>query len=150
MFQNDYLMRMILQLVEAIRRSMQHGYASREEEIQAIEAALGECMDLDPSLALNLAPDSLVSVLELGNFDSQLGGYVTRTLYYEADLLEAENKTQSASLRRAQASAIALKYAIDISSDAVSAEELEAFFAEQEEQKKPSGAGGTGGVQKGN
>jgi outer membrane protein TolC len=130
MFQNDYIMRMILQLVEAIRRSLQQGYASRDEEIESIEHALGDAMDLDPSLALNLEPASLVSVLDLGNFDDQLGGYVTRSLYYQADLLDAEGKTQRASLRRAQADAIAARYNIEITRESVSPEELEAFFAE--------------------
>ncbi|MDR2108013.1 MAG: hypothetical protein LBP28_00945 [Coriobacteriales bacterium] len=142
MFQNDYIMRMILQLVEAIRRSMEQGYATREDEIESIEAALGDALDLDPGLALNLEPTSLVSVLEVGNFDRKLGGYVTRSLYYEAELLQTANRPQTAALRRAQADAIAAHFDVEVTREALSGEELEAFFAAEEAEASAASEAG--------
>jgi hypothetical protein len=123
---------MILQLVEAIRRSLEKGYESPEDEISKLESAIGDAMELEPELALNLEPQSLVSILDLGSFDENLGGYVVRALYYEATLLEEQGKAAVADLRKSQAAAIANKYHIEDLSDCLSAEELEAFFLEQE------------------
>jgi hypothetical protein len=131
-FENDYIMRMILRLVEAIRRSLDKGYTNLEEEEAELERAIGDAVDMDPQLLLSLTPESVVSMLQLGSFDAKLGGYVVRALFYEADLLEEQERFGSADLRRAQAQAIAKAYNIDADIASARPEMLEEFFAAEE------------------
>ncbi|MDR0350023.1 MAG: hypothetical protein LBH64_00540, partial [Coriobacteriales bacterium] len=64
--------------------------------------------------------------------DEEIGGYVLRSIYLEADILEEAGNTQRADLRRAQADAIARAYGFDITSADVAPEALEEFLAQQE------------------
>ena len=132
MFENDYLMRMILKLVEAMRRSLEKRYGSFAEEQEEIERAIGDAVDMDPQLLLSLTPESVVSMLQLGSFDAKLGAYVVRALFYEADLFEEQGRFGSADLRRAQARAISEAYGVDADIESATPESLEEFFAYQE------------------
>ena len=114
MFENDYVMRMILQLVRVLRRSLNRQFPDRASELEDIEGSVAEAVDLDPRLMFSLTPESLVSVLELGNFDAQLAGYVVRSIYYESDLLEADGQLAKAELRRQQADAIAKRFGLEV------------------------------------
>ena len=134
MFENDYLMRMILQLAEAIRKSLMKGHKDVYSELHDIERAIGDAVDMDPQLLLSLAPESVVSMLQLGSFDEQLGGFVVRALFYEAGLLEEQNRFGTADLRRAQANAIAQAYSIDVSIADASPEALEEFVKQWDAQ----------------
>ena len=132
MFQNDYIMRMVLQLARVLRRSIEKEYPSPETEIRDIEGRVAEALDLDPRLMFKLEPESLVSLLQLGNVDPTLAIFAVRSIYYEADLLEEQGNTEQAELRRAQADAIAEAYNIGISVDDLSPEALEEFLNEQD------------------
>lgn len=132
MFENDYLMRMILQLTRSLRRSLTRQYPSPEMEIQDIEGRVAEALDLDPRLMFKLEPESLVSLLQLGNVDPTLAIFAVRSIYYEADLLEESGDSERAELRRRQADAIAEAYNIGISLDDMSPEALAEFLDEQE------------------
>lgn len=130
MFENDYIMRMFLQLSEAIRRSLNKEYQSSEDELRDIERAIGDAVDLDANVLLSLTPESVVSLLQLGNFDPELGGYIVRALFYEADLFEQQDQFGHADLRRSQAKAIAETYGIDVSIADATPEMLEEYFAQ--------------------
>jgi hypothetical protein len=132
MFQNDYLMRMILQMVQAIQRALEETRGDPEESAQEIERVVGEAVDIEASLFFSLSPESMVSMLQIGNFDEQLGGYVLRSIYYEAELLEKAGYTQRADLRRAQADAVAKAYGYEITPEDLSPEAMHAYFAEEE------------------
>jgi len=133
MFENDYIMRMILQLTRAIRQSLFREYPSPETEIRDIEGKVAEALDLDPRLMFKLEPESLVSVLQLGNVDPVLAIYAVRSIYYESDLLEARGELEVAELRRRQADAIANAYDIEVTLADASPEAMEEFLREQEE-----------------
>jgi hypothetical protein len=136
MFESDYIMRMILQLVRVLRRSLARQFPSREAEIKDIEGSIAEAVDLDPRLMFTLSPESLVSVLELGNFDTQLAGYVVRSIYYESDLLERDGQAAKAQLRRQQADAIAARFGVQVEPADLGPAGLENFLAEQESDQQ--------------
>jgi hypothetical protein len=132
MFENDYIMRMILQLTRALRKSLNRQYPSPAEEAQDIEGKIAEAVDLDPRLMFSLEPESLVSVLQLGSFDAKLAGYVVHSMYYEADILEKDGQTQKAALRIKQADAIAHTYGLEIAAADDESAALEQFLDEIE------------------
>lgn len=133
MFENDYIMRMILQLTQALRRSLTKNYPSPGSEIDDIEAKVAMALELDPRLMFKLEPESLVQMLQLGNVDPQLAVYAVRSIYYESDLLEEQGDERTAELRRNQADAIAEAYGIGVTLADGSPEALEAFLEEQED-----------------
>ncbi|MDR1088683.1 MAG: hypothetical protein LBL23_05380 [Coriobacteriales bacterium] len=132
MFENDYIMRMILQLVRVLRRSLTKEYPTRETEIHDIEGKVAEALDLDPRLMFKLEPESLVQLLQLGNLDPVLAVYAVRSIYYESDLLEEGGDCEKAELRRQQADAIAKAYGVEVTLADASVEAMEDFLDEQE------------------
>ena len=135
MFENDYVMRMILQLVRVLRRSLARQFPNRATELEDIEGSVAESVALDPRLMFSLTPESLVSLLELGNFDAQLAGYVVRSIYYESDLLEADGQLSKAELRREQADAIAVRFGLEVKPTDCAPEALEQFLADQTDEE---------------
>ncbi len=133
MFENDYLMRIILQFVAALQRALRETGVRPEAKAADLEQLVGEAVNIDARLLFSLAPDSLVSMLQLGDFDEGLAGYVLRSIYMEADLLDEAGMPERARLRRAQADAIAQAYGYDISPADVTPEALEEFLNAQGE-----------------
>ncbi|MDR1422229.1 MAG: hypothetical protein LBI64_05125 [Coriobacteriales bacterium] len=138
MFQNDYLMRMILQMVQVMQRAMTQMKEDPEQTAAELERVIGEAVDIEGDLFFSLAPESMVSMLQIGNFDEQLGGYVIRSIYYEAELLEKAGHTQRADLRRAQADAVAKAYGYDITPADLQPEALSAYFSDEEDPEEGS------------
>ena len=139
MFENDYLMRIILQFVAALQRALRETGVRPEAKAADLEQLVGEAVNIDARLLFSLAPDSLVSMLQLGDFDEGIAGYVLRSIYMEADLLDEAGLPERANLRRAQADAIAKAYGYDVSPADVTAEALEEFLNAQDEAKCSSG-----------
>jgi hypothetical protein len=135
MFQNDYLMRMIMQMVRAIQRAMEESEGDLEESAEEIERVIGDAVDIESSLFFSLAPESMVSMLQIGNFDEQLGGYVLRSIYYEAELLEKAGYKQRADLRREQADAVAKAYGYDIIPEDLAPEAMQEYFSDSMEDE---------------
>ena len=74
MFEQDYLMRIIAQLLGAIRRSMERAAGEEDPDgaARALDMALGDATDLDGEAPLSLAPESLASVLQVSGVDPHL------------------------------------------------------------------------------
>jgi hypothetical protein len=123
---------MIIQFVQALQRALRDHEIKPEEKAAELEQLVGDAVNIDSHLLLSLDPNSVVSMLQIGDFDEQIGEYVLRSLYVEANLLEESGQSELANLRRAQADAIARAYGMDISAADVEPEALEAFFAELE------------------
>ena len=134
MFENDYLMRIILQFVAAMQRAMREQNMRPEEKAADLEQLVGEAVNIDSRLLFSLAPESLVSMLQIGDFDESIGGYVLRSIYLEADILEEAGMKERADLRRSQANAIAQAYGFNVTPDDVSVEALEEFLNKQPQQ----------------
>jgi len=115
-----------------LQRSLLKEYPTPDMEIRDIEGRVAEALDLDPRLMFKLEPESLVSVLQLGNVDPVLAIYAVRSIYYESDLLEANGDLERAELRRRQADAIAQAYQLDVTPVDASPEAMVEFLSEQE------------------
>jgi hypothetical protein len=131
MFLNDYLMRVILQFVAALQKALREQNMTPGQKAAGLEDAVADAVNIDARLLFSMDPESLVSMLQLGDFDEVLGGYVLRCLYLEADVLDDAGHAQRASLRRAQADAIARAYGLEVTAADASPEALEAFLAQQ-------------------
>lgn len=140
MFENDYIMRLILQLARVLRRSLTRDYSTPEDEVRDIEGRVAEALDLDPRLMFKLEPESLVSMLQLGDVDPKLAVYAVRSIYYESDVLEAQGDLETAELRRAQADAIAEAYDLGVTLADGSPEAMAEFLDEEavEEEEESS------------
>jgi hypothetical protein len=127
MYEQDYLMRIIAQLLGAIRRSMERaaGEQNPEEAARLLDAAIGEATELDGEALLSLAPESLGAILSVSGIDPRVVEHVVRSLmlssrYYH----EAGNDVMSA-LREGQAKELALAFGQNVDNIDISDEELD-------------------------
>ncbi|MCH4221084.1 MAG: hypothetical protein LKF76_04030 [Eggerthellaceae bacterium] len=117
MFEQDYLMRMILQLVAAIRQSMEKAGGEDHDPAAAaelIEAGIASATELDGSVLLSLAPGSIASILQVTGTDPHVVEYVGRSLLLESSYLHETGSNDKADLRAQQARALAHSYGFDL------------------------------------
>ena len=108
MLQQDYLMRMIMQLIQGIRKSMRRAVDEKDPEAAAdmLEATVGEATELDGAVLLSLSPESIASVVQISGTEPRVVEYICRTLMLEADYLRDAGKAEKAALREQQARAL--------------------------------------------
>jgi hypothetical protein len=123
---------MILQLVTVLKKALLRQYPTFEEESREIEDAIGDTVDIDPTLFFNLAPESMVSMLQIGNLDPNTAGFVVRAMYYEAEGLEQHGYKERAALRRAQADAIVKAYCPEITLEDLTPGAIREYFAQDD------------------
>ncbi len=112
-YRSDYVMRLIEQMGAAIRLAFDRFRegGEPEESIEALHRAIGLAVDMDPALFLTLAPQSMVSLVEISGLDDRVVGKVAEALTLEADILDFDGWTVEAAVRREQSTA--LLHAID-------------------------------------
>ncbi|MEF9842046.1 MAG: hypothetical protein RR955_06030 [Raoultibacter sp.] len=130
MFEQDYLVRMFMQFMEAIRKSIRKAQDENDPEAAAdlLEAVVGNATEIDGGVLLSLAPESIAGVIQVSGTDPRVAEYLVRTLLLESDYLQEANLPAKAQLRARQAQAIAVAYGIETEGDLISPEELDAFF----------------------
>lgn len=116
MLQQDYLMRLILMCVRALMDSV----SARKEgdpdlAVERIEGMIGTAVDMDADVLLALSPESLGTILNLGDaMNDSIAEYVMRALVFEADVLRNEKGDAGlADIRLAQAHGIAQTFALE-------------------------------------
>lgn len=126
MFEQDYLMRIIAQLMGAIRRSMERAGGDEDPESAArlLDLAVGDATDLDGEALLSLAPESLAGILSVSGVDPNLTEHIARTLMLAARYYGEAGNGEAAALRSAQASAVAAAFGHDVALEDVSDQEL--------------------------
>ena len=102
MFEQDYLMRIIAQLLGAT--------------------------DLDGEALLSLAPESLASVLQVSGVDPHLTEYIARSLMLSGRYHGEAGRADMAELRRAQGLAVAAAFGHEMGADPAGDEALEALL----------------------
>ena len=122
MFEQDYLMRIIAQLLGAIRRSMERAAGEEDPDgaARALDMALGDATDLDG--------EALLSVLQVSGVDPHLTEYIARSLMLSGRYHGEAGRADMAELRRAQGRAVAAAFGHELGSDPVSDEALEALM----------------------
>ena len=108
MLHRDYLLEMIEEFVGVVLRALKRALAERDQTA-AVEAeeALAGLLDLDASVALDLSPDSLVTMMLLSGMGDSLASYAAYTLERLGDAYEGMGQRDLAGLRHAQAEAVA-------------------------------------------
>lgn len=116
MFEQDYLMRLLMQFMEAMRRSIERADDGRDPVGAAdmLEAAIGDATDLDGSMLLSLAPESMAQVMQVSGVDPHVTEYVANSLSLEAEFLRSAGNFELADIRAGQADAIAAAYGFDL------------------------------------
>ena len=81
MLQHDYLLEIIAQFVEMATGTLRRAVLSRDAEAAGqAEDAIAVLLDLDPEVAMQLSPDSLVTMMLLSGVADSLAGYVAYAL----------------------------------------------------------------------
>ena len=119
MFERDYVMRLIMQFVGALRRSWQQKQKDLDPLLAAetLEAAITQTTDIDGAALLSLAPQSMASILRVSGVDDKLISYLGHGLLLASTYYEEAGNAQLAHLRAAQARALAQAYHFDLPDD---------------------------------
>lgn len=130
MFEQDYLMRMILQLVEGIRRSMELSRNKRNPEgaAELLEATIGQATDIDGSVLLSLSPESIADILQVSDTDPAVVEFVGRSLLLESGYLQEAGNFEIAQLRASQARALAQAYGFSLGDQETPETEMSTFL----------------------
>lgn len=137
MFENDYLMRMIMQLIEAIQRSinMARNNEDPSASAQMLEDAIGAATELDGGVLLSLSPDSIADILQVSGTDPQVVEYVGRSLFLESSYLAQAGKTELATLRAEQALALAEYYNFSLDEELGAEAAMDAFLSDRSDER---------------
>ncbi len=139
MFESDYLMRMIQQLIEAIVRSMEAANGTREDPAAAadlLEAAIGAAVDMDSSVFLSLAPESIADILSVSGTDEHVAEYVGRSLFLESDYLLRSGNDELARIREDQARALGSAYGFSLDEGMDPEDAMKAYLATQDDHSE--------------
>lgn len=136
MFQQDYLLRMFLQLATAMRESLQRARGDKDPvaAAQMLDKTLEDATEMDGSLLLRMAPESMAAMLQISQPDPLLMEYVARTLLLSSEYLSEAGESAQAELRKGQAYAVAQAFGIQLNDESIQPEELEQFFEENQAQ----------------
>lgn len=112
MFERDYLVRMLVDLAAAIRRSLDRARGEKDfaGAAQTLENSITSATDLDGSVLMTLAPESIAQVLQVANTDPRVVIYVAHSMLLQSHYLDKAGNTDMASLRSKQAYALASAY----------------------------------------
>lgn len=107
-YESDYVLRLIEQMGTLMRVAFERFRegAGDDEPLEMTQAAIGMVVDMDPELFLKLAPQSMVSFLELSSYDERVVERLAEAIELQADILESEGSLVEASVRREQAAAL--------------------------------------------
>lgn len=117
MFERDYIMKLLADLLQAIVKSMLQ--AEKEENpylaAQTLEAAIGNAVDMDASVFMSLSPDSMASIMAISHTDPRSTEYIARSLALAAEYNRKAGFGEIADLRQGQAEAVAAAFGHDLS-----------------------------------
>jgi len=82
------------------------GIKNSEESCEVAGQAIGLALDMDPTLASGLSPQSLVSLLRLSSLDDRVIALVQQAIQVEATALENRGDVAAAGFRHEQANAV--------------------------------------------
>ena len=105
-----------MQFMEAMRRSIERADDGRDPAAAAdmLENAIGDATDLDGSMLLSLAPESMASVLQVSGVDPHVTEYVANSLQLESEFLRSAGSDELAEVRAGQARALASAYGLEL------------------------------------
>ena len=113
MLQRDYLLEVIGQFVESVTQALLSARAAKDkpaalESAVEVEHDVAGLLDMDPDVAMNLTPDSLVTMMLLSGMGDALAGYVAFALSRVADVYDEAGEAEAAAANRRRQSPRAL------------------------------------------
>ena len=119
MFEQDYLVRLLLQFFQGLLKSYERRNEKDDPQGAAdlLEAAVGEATEMDGHALLSLAPESIASVMRVSGIDPDVTQFIARSLLLESVYLIDAGNTTLAATRSAQARAIAAEYGFELPDD---------------------------------
>ena len=119
MFEQDYLMRLLLQFFQGLMKSYERLIDNEDPQGAAdlLEVAIGEATDMDGAALLSLAPESIATVMRVSGIDPNVTQFVARSMLLESVYLADAGDVALSELRASQACAIAAAYGFDLPSD---------------------------------
>ncbi len=119
MFEQDYLVRLLLQFFKGITRSLELRLEHDDPEAAAdtLETAIGEATEMDGAVLLSLTPDSIAQIMQATAVDPNVTQFVARSMLLESVYLADAGDVALSELRASQARAIAAAYGFDLPSD---------------------------------
>ncbi len=115
MLHRDFLEEMIenftREVVQHLPVAIQNG---DKEAMDSTEASVARLLELDPSYALGLAPQSLVMMLQLNGVGYAIASYAAYVLNQTSRAYELQGDTATAVVRKMQALAIARAFQCDL------------------------------------
>lgn len=133
MLQQDYLVKIFTDFARAIRLTLERSSGKKPDpgnSAQMLEAAIDSALDMDANMLLSLAPESVASILQVGQTDPRIIEYLCRTLLLESRYLLDADLEDLSDLREDQAFAIAEAYGLELTAADISPEGLEELFDE--------------------
>ncbi|MFC2706482.1 MAG: hypothetical protein ACFN02_11130 [Olsenella profusa] len=107
MLQHDYLLELIAQFVEVVSSALGRALGSGDLSAAGeVEEAIAGLLDIDPVIALQLSPDSLVTMMVLSGVGDSVAEYVGYALDKVGDAYAAAGRGELAEVRHAQAQAV--------------------------------------------
>ena len=130
MFEQDYLVRMILQFAEGIARSMDRARGKHDPlgAAELLELSIGEATDLDMGVLLSLSPDSIADILQVSGTDPHVVEYISRSLILAGKYFAQAGDNETSRLRTAQGEALARAYALDLDTTSDPEQAMEEFL----------------------
>ena len=113
MLQKDYILEIVGDFVEGVVKHLDAALAGDADACGQVEQDIAGLLDLDPEVALTLAPDSLVTMMVLSGMGDSVAAHVAYALGRLADAYEAQGNDDAAALRRAQAKAVSESFGCD-------------------------------------
>ena len=134
MLHRDYLLEVIAKFVDAVTIALRGALLDgNPQSAQEAEDSIAALLDLDPDTAMNLAPDSLVTMMLLSGMGDSLASYVSYALDRVGDAYDDMGDKAKAELRWDQAQAVAESFGCDPSAVPEEFEEFEAELVAADE-----------------
>ena len=137
MYEQDYLMRQILQFVEALTKAriQEERKLDPLDSARSIEDAFSRATDLDGKAMLSLAPESMASVMDVSSIEPRIVRYLAHGLLLESVYLQQGGEGDLADLRAAQARALSGRFGIELPDDPTDFSALEDAALSQYDQE---------------
>lgn len=130
MLQKDYVLEMVRRFGDVLARWLRPAVLDADSEaIDEVENAIGSLVDLDGATALSLAPESLVTMMELSGVADSVAGYASYALLRLGDAYDAAGNATVAGVRREQARAISEAFGSELGRVPEEYQELERSLA---------------------
>ena len=131
MFQRDYLMKLICNLADAVRKTIFKEKPDPRASAETLEEAIGNATEVDGETLLNLAPESMAQVIQVTGTDPKVCGYIAHTLLLESEYLDQAGDVELSQLREQQARALAKAYNVDLDTNEAALNDLVNRYTEE-------------------